>query len=98
MRFTTKGFRNRFRYRFGLSHPLIKKGKSPLTLSANNELFFTDVPPYFERNRMSLTLNYKPNKNQSVQMGYLHQFDYKINDEIGKNFFLVGYYIDLFKE
>lgn len=96
-RFTTKGFRNRFRYRAGLSYPLNKKSKHPLIVAANNELFFTDVPPYFERNRMSLTLNYKPNKNQSLQMGYVHQFDYKINDETGKNFFLVGYFFDLYR-
>jgi type IV secretory pathway VirB2 component (pilin) len=48
--------------------------------------------------RMSIALNFKPNKYNNFQMGYVHQFDYKINDETGKNFFLVGYYIDLFKE
>lgn len=98
LRFTTKGFRNRFRYRFGLSHALNKQSKRPLIVSANNELFFTDVPPYFERNRMTVALNFKPNKHNNFQMGYVHQFDYKINDETGKNFFMIGYFLDVFRK
>jgi hypothetical protein len=30
-----------------------------------------------------------------VQLGYLHQFDYKINDETGRDFLVVGFYFDL---
>jgi hypothetical protein len=29
-----------------------------------------------------------------LQLGYLHQFDYKITDEIGLNFFQIGYFIE----
>jgi hypothetical protein len=31
----------------------------------------------------------------SVQLGYLHQFDYRINDEIGRDFLVVGVYVEL---
>jgi hypothetical protein len=29
-----------------------------------------------------------------LQLGYLHQFDYKITDETGLNFFQIGYFIE----
>jgi hypothetical protein len=31
-----------------------------------------------------------------LQLGYLHQFDYKINDETGRDFFQIGYFVELF--
>jgi hypothetical protein len=31
----------------------------------------------------------------STQLGYMRQFDYKINDETGREFFLVGAYFDI---
>lgn len=99
-RFTSKGYRNRFRYRIGVSCPFgqERNGYKPFQVSASNELFFTDKQPYFERNRMLLAFGYKPTKATSVQIGYLHQFDYKINDETGRDFFQIGYFIELFKE
>lgn len=97
MRFSTKGYRNRFRYRLGVNYPLRKnsKGLVPLTFSVSNEIFFTDNEPYFERNRFFLSANYRFSKSFSTQMGYLRQFDYKINDETGKTFFLVGLIFDI---
>jgi hypothetical protein len=99
-RFTSNGYRNRFRYRLGISYPFGKEqnGYKPFQASASNELFFTDNEPYFERNRMLLALNYKPSKATTLQIGYLHQFDYKINDETGRDFFQIGYFIELFKK
>lgn len=98
LRFTSDGYRNRFRYRVGLSYPFGKKINDfkPFKISASNELFFTNNEPYFERNRVLLTLNYKPSKATSLQIGYVNQFDYKINDESGRNFFLLGYFVELF--
>lgn len=93
MRFTSSGYRNRFRYRFGVSYPL---GKA-FQISANNELFFTDKEPYFERNRLAFSLNYKVSSNAAILMGYLHQFDYRINDETGRDFLQIGYFIELNK-
>lgn len=99
MRFTSSGYRNRFRYRLGISYPFGKntKGYKPFQAGLSNELFFTDKEPYFERNRLQFTMNYKTSKYSTIQAGYLHQFDYKINDEIGRSFLVLGYYIELFK-
>jgi hypothetical protein len=98
MRFTSNGYRNRYRYRMGLALPLGKKknGIQRFQLGLNNELFFTDREPYFERNRIALTLQCKLSKSSAIQVGFLRQFDYKINDETGKDFIQIGYQLDLF--
>lgn len=97
LRFTSNGYRNRFRYRVGISYPFGNEvnGYKPFQISMNNELFFTDREPYFERNRMQVALNIKPSKSTTVQVGYLHQFDYKINDETGRDFLQIGYFIEV---
>ena len=61
-------------------------------------MFFTDKEPYFERNRLLFAFNYKPTKASTIQIGYLHQFDYKINDETGRHFLQIGYFIELFRK
>jgi hypothetical protein len=99
MRFTSNGYRNRFRYRLGLSYPFGKKKNDfkPFQVSASNELFFTNNEPYFERNRIQFTFQFKPSKYTAVQLGYLHQFDYKINDETGRDFLQIGFLLELNK-
>jgi hypothetical protein len=99
MRWTSNGYRNRFRYRFGLSYPFGKEinGYKPFQVSVSNELFFTNKEPYFERNRSQIALNYKASKRTMIQLGYLHQFDYKINDETGRDFLVLGFYFEWFK-
>jgi hypothetical protein len=99
LRFTSNGFRNRFRYRIGVSYPFGKEKNEykPFQISASNEIFFTDKEPYFERNRMLLAFNYKPSKESTIQIGYINQFDYKINDETGRDFLQIGYFIELTK-
>lgn len=99
LRFTSNGYRNRFRYRLGISYPFGNEQNEykPFQVSASNEMFFTDKEPYFERNRMLLAFNYKPSKATTIQIGYLHQFDYKINDETGRDFLQIGYFIELFQ-
>jgi hypothetical protein len=96
-RFTSNGFRNRFRYRFALVYNFGKNNKDlkPHQINFSNELFFTNNEPYFERNRTIIGYTYKLNKTIALQIGYLHQFDYKINDETGRDFFLTGVHIDL---
>jgi len=98
-RFTSNAYRNRFRYRLGISYPFGKEQNEykPFQISASNEIFFTDKEPYFERNRILLAFNYKPSKVTTIQIGYLHQFDYKINDEIGRDFLQIGYFIEIFR-
>ena len=100
LRFTSNGYRNRFRYRLGLSYPFGKEKNNykPFQISASNELFFTDNEPYFERNRMLVSFNYKPSKSTTLQVGYLHQFDYKINDEKGRDFLQIGYFFEIFRK
>ena len=95
-RFTSNGYRNRFRYRVGVSYPFGKEkfNFKPFQVSVSNELFFTNNEPYFERNRFLVAFNYKSSKLTTLQIGYLHQFDYKINDETGRDFLQLGYFIE----
>jgi hypothetical protein len=99
-RFTSNGYKNRFRYRLGISYPFGKneKGYKPYQVNVSNELFFTDKEPYFERNRALVSVGYKVSKYAALQLGYLHQFDYKINDETGRDFLQIGLYTELFKK
>jgi hypothetical protein len=91
-RFTLQGYRNRFRYRFNVIVPLNKRRveKNTLYLSTWNELFLTNDAPYFERNRFSVGLGYELTDNVALQMAWVNQFDYKINDEIGRNFLQIA--------
>ena len=100
LRFTSNGYRNRFRYRIGMYYPFGKERNNfkPFQINASNEIFFTDKEPYFERNRLSIAFNYKPTKAATLQFGYLHQFDYKINDETGRDFLQVGFFIEIFRK
>ncbi len=99
MRWTSNGYRNRFRYRMGVSLPFGKdKGTyKPYQITASNELFFTDNEPYFERNRFLFSFQYKPSSFTAIQLGYLNQLDYKINDETGRDFVVIGFYLDIFR-
>jgi hypothetical protein len=94
-RFTSDGYRNRFRYRLNVSLPLSRTNKHMPTLNAYNELFFTDRAPYFERNRVFLGMSKDITDQVSIQAGYLSQFDYRINDETGRNFFVIGFQFDI---
>lgn len=92
-RFTSFGYRNRFRARFGLSRPVGKviNGEQKLAIGFNNEVFFTNREPYFERNRFLVYVDYKLNSTSKFLIGYLYQLDYRINDETGTNFIVVGF-------
>ena len=99
-RFTDNGYSNRFRYRLALMYAFGKQKNDykPFQLSISNELFFTYKEPYFERNRIQTAFNYRVNKRASIQFGYLHQFDYRINDETGRDFLVIGFYYELFRK
>lgn len=92
-RFTSNGFRNRFRYRFSVNIPLgdQKKDKYIWALNLSNELFLTNVAPYFERVRFFGGISLKFTDHLSMQAGFLHQFDYNLIDEIGRDFFQIGF-------
>lgn len=95
-RFTSRGFRMRYRYRVGAAYPFGKstKGYKPYQIAFNNELFFTGREPYFERNRLALLFSRKITAQTTLQLGYLHQFDYRINDETGRDFLVVGLFLE----
>jgi hypothetical protein len=100
LRFTSNGYRNRFRYRLGLSYPFGNQTTTtkPWQVYFNNEIFFTDDEPYFERNRMAFGVQHKTSASTTLQLGFLHQFDYKINDETGRDFIQIGYFFELGKK
>lgn len=89
-RWTSDGFRNRFRYRFSSVYPLNSKKIEPGTfyLNISDEIFFTNRAPYFERNRFFVKVGHEFSNLFSLQLGYMSQFDYRINDETGRNFLL----------
>lgn len=93
-RFTTLGYRNRFRYRLSLSHPLlsIKKHQADLSVALWDEVFLTNRATYFERNRFyaGLVLRRPP---FTWNAGWLRQFDYRLTDETGRSFFQIGWQI-----
>jgi hypothetical protein len=96
-RFTSNGFRNRFRYRLGLVYPFGDSGKGfkLWQVGINNEVFLTNREPYFERNRSAISISYRASKHTQLMIGYLHQFDYNLNDETGRDFLQLGYYLEL---
>ncbi len=87
-RFTTDGYRNRFRYRINVFFPINHRDLIPKTIyaSVSNELFFTDKAPYYERNRFFAGFGYKVSSLLVVQAGYMRQFDYKIENPSRRQF------------
>ncbi|MBC7947089.1 MAG: DUF2490 domain-containing protein [Chitinophagaceae bacterium] len=91
------GYRNRFRYRLNAAAPLSNKKMGPKTLyiSAFDEVFLTNVAPYFERNRFFAGVGYQFNKTFTVQPGYAYQFDYRNLSGAGKHFFQLTLMIEV---
>jgi hypothetical protein len=96
-RFTKNGYRNRFRYRMQAIVPLngLKIEPKVWYVTGSGEVFFTDTPAYFERIRTYVGLGYQLSKSWGLQAGYLHQFDYKLVDETGKDFLQVSLLWDI---
>lgn len=96
-RWTSNGFRNRFRYRFSSVYPINSKKIEPGTfyLNISDELFFTNRAPYFERNRFFFGAGHEFAELFSLQLGFMGQFDYRINDETGRNFLQLSFLFEL---
>lgn len=96
-RFTQNGYRNRFRYRLQSVIPLkaAKVTANTFYVSTSAEIFFTDTPAYFERLRLYLGGGYQVTQSFGIQAGFLHQFDYRLVDETGKDFFQVSFLWDI---
>lgn len=98
-RFTSQGFRMRFRNRIGCVLPLTHRQLENQTwfFMASNEVYFTNHPPFFERNRAILGVGYRLSDQLTAHTAYLQQLDYRINDEIGRDFFQVALQVKLKK-
>lgn len=96
-RWTQINFRHRFRYRINAKVPLNKSkvGTNALYGLVWNEIFFTNREPYFERNRIFAGLGYELTNSLTLQGGYLYQFDYFLDDEIGRQFLQLSALFDL---
>ena len=80
---------NRFRYRLATTTPInhSRLTDNTLFMSVYDEIFFTDKPPYFIRNRIFLGPGYQFSKLLTIQTGFLRQFDYRTSDNgSGKNY------------
>ncbi len=86
-RWLNRKFQNRFRYRLNLIVPINREKIEAKTVfaSAFNEIFVTDTPPYFMRNRVYVGLGYQFNDFITFQAGWLNQFNFNFNDKGGKH-------------
>lgn len=94
-RWRNDNYLNRFRYRINPIIPVNKPKMTNHTIFATlyNEVFFTDKPSYFERNRFFAGLGYQFSKTISVQTGWIRQFDYTPSTSTSKDFMLTTLFI-----
>lgn len=95
-RFSDSGTAYRFRYRPGLSVGLndLFQALPDARITVSTEIFFTDKEPYFQRNRFLAAINWQVTPGTGIQTGYIRQVDYKVNDETGKDFIVLGVFFD----
>ncbi len=91
-RFTSKGYRLRVRYRLQAILPINTPKIVPKTIYGViwNELFMTNEPAYFQRNRFFVGVGYEFSHKFATQIGWINQFDYSVDDETGKNFLQIS--------
>lgn len=97
-RWTSQGYRNRFRYRLNAVVPLNKANLEPGTLYATvwDEIFLTNLAPHFERNRFFAGLGYEISPPFTLQAGWLNQYDYRLAiAPLSKNFLQLSLLFDL---
>jgi hypothetical protein len=97
-RWTSAGYRNRFRYRLSLTLPINKTKMEAGTLYAAgwNEIFLTNLEPHFERNRFFIGLGYDVSDPFTIQAGFLNQYDYRLAvAPLTKNFFQLSLLFDI---
>lgn len=96
-RWTSDGFRHRFRYRLNASLPISKKTIVPGTffLNSSNELFFTTRAPYFIRNRFFAGCGYVFTETFSCQTGYMKQTDFSTSDKTKKGYIHISLLFNL---
>ncbi|MCX7736963.1 MAG: DUF2490 domain-containing protein [Candidatus Kapabacteria bacterium] len=95
-RFTSNGYKNRYRYRLLLVVPINSEKLKDNTLYSAifEEVFFTNLPPYFERNRIFAGLGYKLDF-LTLQVGYIYQYDYRITNPKGHSYLQASFVFDV---
>jgi hypothetical protein len=92
---------NRFRYRLNVTVPINNKDATHNTLYvvANNEIFFTNTAPYFQRNRIYGGAGFTFNKYCALQVGWMRQFDMRKDETTSyKDFLQTTLYLDVFTQ
>lgn len=82
-------YNNRFRYRLNVTYPLNHPKVTDHTFFVYgfDEIFFSNLDPYFIRNRILGGAGYRFSKTVTAQTGFIRQTDYKKdNVHSGKNF------------
>ena len=89
-------YSNRYRYRNSIILPLnhIKMSEHTSFLNVSDEIFFNDYKPYFIRNRFYVGGGYRF-KNETIQVGYMKQFDQKTSSDWVKNYIQVQFLITI---
>lgn len=77
-RYTSSGYRNRFRYRLSGIIPLNKKTITNKTifLNTSNEFHFNNENVFYEQNRFYLGGGYNFSNKLSLQMGWIYRSDF----------------------
>lgn len=98
-RYLSTGYRNRFRYRLAAQLPLNSGSKEGVAfyLTAFDEIFLTNKPGFFERNRLYGGVGCKLGA-VNFQVGMMNQMDYSIsNGTTFKNFLMINTIFDFRK-
>ncbi|HYG14501.1 MAG TPA: DUF2490 domain-containing protein [Bacteroidia bacterium] len=96
-RFTSNGYRNRYRYRFTSALPINSKEFKKGTLFSIiwTELFLTNRKPYFERTRLFGGLGYQFTEVFTLQAGWINQYDYSLKGDQNRDFIQATLIFDL---
>jgi hypothetical protein len=96
-RWTSFGFRERYRFRVNMVMPINKRRMEVGTwyVGISNEVFLIDRPGYFERNRFTVNVGRQFTRQLTWYAGYVHQLDYRTDNETGARFFQIGVQIDI---
>lgn len=100
-RWVASEFRNRFRYRINVLVPLNKRKMetSAIYATAWDEIFLTNLKPYFERNRLFGGLGYVFSDAFTLQAGMLRQYDFRRNGSgIRKDYLQMSLLFSLIEE
>jgi len=98
-RFIPGDYKNRLKYRLALVLPVNKAEliQGCLYLSLNDELWMPQYGVVVEKNRLYAGLGYKLNRNMALQVGCVHDNDYKPDYKTAKNYLQFTLFYDFTK-